>query len=111
MSEIMDGIKQISADELKELLEKESAIKFIDVREWHEYVAGHIPGVPLIPMQQIPAHMEKLPKEDTYVFICRSGNRSHLVSKFLQQNGYERVINFNGGMLSWRGPVKQGMEP
>lgn len=111
MAQIIDGVNQITADELKALLEEKGKnIKFIDVREPEEYISGHIPGVPLIPMNQIPTRLGELEPADEYVFICRSGNRSHMVSKFLQQNGIANVTNFNGGMLSWNGPVKTGME-
>lgn len=113
MSKVIDGVNQIDAEELQELLKDESkrgGIKFIDVREPHEYEAGHIPGVPLIPMNSIPAKLSELDKDEEYVFICRSGNRSHHVSKFLQQHGYNKVTNFNGGMLSWKGDTKQGSE-
>ncbi|MGZ4111019.1 MAG: rhodanese-like domain-containing protein [Tumebacillaceae bacterium] len=111
MAQIIDGVNQISADELKEKLEESGKnVKFIDVREPGEYDAGHIPGVPLIPMNQIPARFGEVGEADEYVFICRSGNRSHMVAKFLKDNGIENVTNFNGGMLSWSGPIKQGME-
>ncbi|MCX7569005.1 rhodanese-like domain-containing protein [Tumebacillus sp. DT12] len=107
----IDGIQQIDQEELQQLLkEKEGKIKFIDVREPEEYNAGHIPNVPLIPMNSIPQRLDELDKDEEYVFICRSGNRSHMVSRFLKQQGFEKVTNFNGGMLSWRGDVKQGME-
>jgi rhodanese-related sulfurtransferase len=111
MAEMMDGVNQITADELKAKLgENNKNIKFIDVREPGEYDAGHIPGVPLIPMNQIPARFSEVGEADEYVLICRSGNRSHMVAKFLKDNGIEQVTNFNGGMLSWKGEIKQGME-
>jgi rhodanese-related sulfurtransferase len=112
MKKVIEGIRQVNAKELKEILEKleTNKIKLIDVREPHEYAAGHIPGVPLIPMTTIPEKMTELNKEDEFIFICRSGNRSQLVARYLKANGFENVINFYGGMLSWDGPVKQGME-
>lgn len=112
MAKEIDGIRQLDAAELQDILEqaKEGKIKLIDVREPHEYNAGHIPGVPLIPMNDIPGKMSELNKEDEYVFICRSGNRSHQVSRYLKMNGFDKVTNFYGGMLSWSGPTKPGMD-
>ncbi|ASS75119.1 sulfurtransferase [Tumebacillus algifaecis] len=112
MAKEIDGIRQMDAAELQELIAKleQGKVKLIDVREPHEYTAGHIPGVPLIPMNYIPGKMTELNKEDEYVFICRSGNRSQQVARYLKMNGYDKVINFYGGMLSWAGPTKQGME-
>lgn len=111
MSKVIDGVNQIDAEELQTLLKDEGKkIQFIDVREPHEYEAGHIPGVPLIPMNTIPAKLSELNKDETYVFICRSGSRSHQVSKYLQMQGFSDVSNFYGGMLSWKGDVKPGSE-
>ena len=110
MSKQIEGIPQILAEDLKQLIAEKKNVKLIDVREPHEYDAGHIPGVPLIPMQTIPARMGELEKDEEYVFICRSGARSHEVSKFLKANGFEKVTNFHGGMLSWNGDVKRGMD-
>jgi len=113
MPQEIEGIRQIDANELKELIEGREArpnLKLIDVREPHEYNAGHIPGVPLIPMQTIPARIAELNKDDEFVFICRSGARSQEVSKFLKAKGFEKVTNFRGGMLSWGGDIKPGMD-
>ncbi|MFD2168773.1 rhodanese-like domain-containing protein [Tumebacillus lipolyticus] len=112
MAKEIDGIRQVDAAELQALIAQFEAgkIKLIDVREPHEYTAGHIPGVPLVPMNTIPSMLAELGKEESYVLVCRSGNRSQQVARYMKMNGYEDVINFYGGMLSWSGPTKQGMD-
>lgn len=37
-------------------------------------------------------------KEDTFAILCRSGNRSNRVSRFLYSKGYIKVINLAGGI-------------
>ncbi|PRO64854.1 rhodanese-like domain-containing protein [Alkalicoccus urumqiensis] len=109
MSEYMDGILQYSAEEVQEKL-KEPGTVIIDVREPEEYEASHIPGVPLLPMQQIPDFAEAFSPETEYIFICRSGRRSHHVSMFLKDQGIGKAANFDGGMLDWDGPSVDGPE-
>lgn len=36
------------------------------------------------------------------IMVCRSGNRSGQVTKFLNNNGYNG-LNMNGGMIQWNG--------
>ncbi|MDG5789194.1 rhodanese-like domain-containing protein [Evansella sp. AB-P1] len=111
MSFEQDGIKQIDTEELKELVKSpEKGKVIIDVRELDEYEAGHIPGVPLLPMNTIPSLLDGFDKNNEYVFICRSGNRSQNVSLYMKENGFDKVTNFNGGMLSWDGDTKNGPE-
>lgn len=111
MSYDMQGIKQISNNELKELLQTISnEAMVIDVREPEEFNAGHIPGVHLLPMQEIPALIEGFEHDKEYIFICRSGNRSQNVAMYLKQNGLSNITNVEGGMMFWDGDVNQGIE-
>ncbi|HEU4965289.1 MAG TPA: rhodanese-like domain-containing protein [Bacilli bacterium] len=110
MAKEIDGINQIDAAELKQLIDEKKNVTLIDVREPQEYEAGHIPGIPLIPMHQIPANLDKLDKDTEYVFVCRSGNRSQQVAHFLKAKGFDKVSNFYGGMLSWSYEIKPGMD-
>lgn len=111
MSNENKGVTQIDKDELKNILSDSDNNKVvIDVREPEEYNEAHIPGVPLVPMQTIPDLLDGFDKDKEYVFVCRSGNRSQNVSLFMKQQGYEKVENYDGGMLVWDGETKAGME-
>lgn len=74
----------------------------LDVREPHEYDQGHIPGITLIPMKQLPGRLDDIPLDKSVIVTCRSGNRSDQVTRFLRQNGYDRVHNMKGGILAWQ---------
>ena len=81
----------------------------IDVREVHEWEAGHAPKARLLPMSEIHERLDELP-EGPLLIICHSGARSARVSDFLAQSGYP-VTNVLGGMSAWiaaGGPVTAG---
>jgi len=73
----------------------------LDVREQWEYDEGHIPGVTLLPMAEVPARMSEIPTDKEVVVTCRSGNRSGQVTDFLRQNGFDNVHNMSGGIVAW----------
>lgn len=73
----------------------------IDVREQHEYDAGHIPGITLIPMGTIPDRLAEIPTDKEVIVTCRSGNRSGQVTQFLRDQGFTNVHNMDGGILAW----------
>ncbi|MCL6631286.1 MAG: rhodanese-like domain-containing protein [Alicyclobacillus herbarius] len=105
-----NGVAQYSSDELKQIL-KEGTVQVIDVRTPEEYASGHIPGIPLRPMEAVAKWIEDLNPNESYVFVCRSGNRSQRVAEFLKANGFKRIGNFDGGMLAWDGDIKTGSNP
>lgn len=106
-----EGITHLTAEELKaKIADPQNRAIVIDVREPEEYVEGHIPGVPLVPMGEIPNHAEKWDKNEEYVFVCRSGNRSLNVALYLKNLGFDNVRNFAGGMLGWDGDISTGPE-
>ncbi len=76
-------------------------VYLLDVREQWEYDEGHIPGVTLLPMGEIPARLDEIPTDKEVIVTCRSGNRSGQVTEFLRQNGFDNVHNMAGGILAW----------
>jgi phage shock protein E len=74
----------------------------IDVREPFEYEAGHIPGVTLIPMGEVPQRLSEIPTDKTVIVTCRTGNRSAEVTDYLRQQGFDNVHNMSGGIVDWQ---------
>lgn len=108
---LYQGISHIDSDELYSILQDDhNTSLIIDIREPHEYEQAHIPGIPLIPMGNIPLYVDVLDKNKEYIFICRSGQRSFEVAHYLSQHGFSQVHNFDGGMLSWMHETRSGLE-
>lgn len=95
-----EGVYDIAPTELHM---KMSQVKLVDVRQPEEYEGdlGHIPGSELIVLDTLPDHLGDLPKDQTIVFICRSGNRSGKAAAYATMNGFNNVYNMQGGMLMW----------
>jgi rhodanese-related sulfurtransferase len=72
----------------------------LDVREPHEWQAGHAPKARHIPLSQVGRRAGELPKGRAVVTVCRSGARSARAALLLAQQGRE-VSNLAGGMHAW----------
>ena len=102
------GYGNITATELQSLLAGNNPPLLLDVREPHEYTAGHIPGSVLIPMGEVLSRLSEIPRDQTVVVVCRSGNRSGQVAGKLADQGYTNVLNLQGGVLDWPKPLQMG---
>ena len=94
--------EQISAQEAKAIMDKESDYVIIDARTDAEFAEGHIANAILIPEYEIAARAEaELPDKDALILVyCRSGRRSKIASEELVKLGYTNVKEF-GGIIDW----------
>lgn len=74
--------------------------QLVDVREPHEWAAGHIDGAVHIPMYELNARQDELATDRKIVCVCRSGARSAMVTQALVNAGYD-AENLDGGMQAW----------
>jgi rhodanese-related sulfurtransferase len=72
----------------------------LDVREPHEWQAGHTPRARHIPLSQLARRAGELPHGRAVVTVCRSGARSARAAALLARDGRE-VSNLTGGMHAW----------
>ena len=103
----MSLINEIEVTELAQLKEKNNTVRVLDIRQPAELNSGVIPGAEALPMHTIPLRLSELNREETLVMVCRSGARSAQACMFLQQQGYENVLNLRGGMMAW---ARSGLE-
>ena len=71
----------------------------LDVREPIELAVENIEGAVNIPLGQLRARLNELPRDKTIQVVCRSGQRAYYAARLLLQHGFD-VRNVSGGMLS-----------
>jgi rhodanese-related sulfurtransferase len=82
----------------------------IDVREPGEYRYGHVPGALLIPVSEVAARVDEVPRRDPLYVICANGNRSLTIVDLLVRQGYD-ARSVRGGISAWEAagyPVVRG---
>ncbi len=94
-------MKEISASELKRLMDAGEDLQLIDVREPEEAELCSIGGT-LMPMGEIVGRLDEVRKEGLVVVHCRSGARSAAVINALSSRyGRNNLVNLKGGILAW----------
>ena len=95
--------------ELQSHLNKASPLHLLDVRETWEFDIAHIPDSILIPVSDIPHRLSELNPAEAIVVICHHGIRSAKVALFLEQMGFKKVFNLQGGLDAWSRTVDLSM--
>lgn len=97
-------MQNITAEEVKERMDKGEKLNLVDVREPHEHAEFNIGGV-LVPLGKIQNmevdELENL-KDQELIVYCRSGNRSGQAAMILDTMGFANTKNLSGGMLKWQ---------
>jgi rhodanese-related sulfurtransferase len=109
--EITMSIQQLTADEAHALMTQDQHIVYLDVRTVPEFEAGHPPAALNIPVVVPNPALRKMvpnpdflstveatiPKDASIIVGCMSGGRSQFAAEVLEDAGYQRVANLQGG--------------
>lgn len=92
----MAGVPEVAAHEAVTLAEEGALL--LDVREDHEWAAGHAPQSVHRPLSRLTS--ADIPTDRTVVAVCRSGNRSGQLTAMLAPRGVD-IVNLAGGLQAW----------
>jgi hydroxyacylglutathione hydrolase len=93
-------VDQITARELAGR-RRRGEVAVIDVRGEAEWEAGHLPGVPNIPVGMLADRLDELPRGKPIVLQCQSGARSSIAASVLKARGIPQVMSLTGGFAEW----------
>ena len=97
-------IRQISAPELKAMMNDGAAFELVDVRTPAEREIAALPNSRLLDRDY---HDELLSRSrDTpIVFQCHHGMRSQAAAEYFHQHGFTELYNLHGGIDAWSASV------
>lgn len=94
-------VPEITVEELKRKIDADEKFVLVDVREPYEWDISRIPGAKLIPLGELPSRMSELDSADEIVVHCKVGGRSAQAVRALQDAGFSKLFNVEGGILAW----------
>lgn len=79
--------------------------QLIDVRTPEEYASGHLKNAININVHgaDFESKIKLLSKEQPVFVYCRSGGRSATAADKIEEMGFTKVYNMDGGITSWSG--------
>jgi monothiol glutaredoxin len=94
------GVKQVSAKELKAMLDAGEVKELFDVRTPKEVAIARIAQARLLDDAAV-AYLEGLPRDTPIAFHCHHGGRSQNAAMHFLGKGFTRVYNLAGGIDAW----------
>ncbi|MDF1838294.1 MAG: rhodanese-like domain-containing protein [Planctomycetota bacterium] len=92
----------VSPEQAKVLVQ--DGIRVLDVRTPQETGSGIIPGAILIPVDDLPRRADELPRDHAPTLVyCAAGVRSAAACQYLTEQGYDSLVNLDGGFGCWNG--------
>lgn len=96
----MDSLEVIPRD-VRQRLDSGESFLLVDVREPWEHQTAHIEGARLIPLREIPAHIDDIQDAGEVVVFCHHGMRSMDATAWLQSQGVAGARSMAGGIDRW----------
>lgn len=107
-AETNGSVRQMTPAELKARLNAGENLFILDVREPHEWEISNLShlGAKLIPKGEVIARLGELSTAQEMVVQCRTGARSAAIIHELQQHGFKKLWNLDGGINRWAEEVE-----
>lgn len=98
-------MRVLTAQALQQLMQAQpDALHLLDVREDWERQLVAIAGSLHIPLGQLKARFEELPRDRECLVYCHHGMRSQQAAMFLEAQGFQ-AVNLQGGIDAWAAEV------
>jgi hydroxyacylglutathione hydrolase len=80
---------------------RDPATMVLDVRSQKEWDVGHIENARHIALGDLSERIAQRPSGRPIIAVCGSGYRASIAASLLQQHGFTRISNLDGGMAAW----------
>ncbi|HVA40632.1 MAG TPA: rhodanese-like domain-containing protein, partial [Candidatus Binataceae bacterium] len=99
-----DHLGSLSPSQLDALSNSDELLYILDVRQPHEFVAGHIPGARFCSGTQVQFAVDALVgvPNARVVTVCDGRVRATVAASILKGMGYPRVAVLDGGVTAWK---------
>lgn len=103
-------MKEVTVQELHDMIQNKVDFQLIDVREEYEFDAANLGGE-LIPLATVIDQADRISKTKPVIIHCRSGARSAAAIRELESRyGFDNLANLKGGILAWAKDIDPSLQ-
>ncbi len=102
-------MESLNVLQLNKELESGPQTVLLDVRDKWEYDLCHIDNSVNISLSEITERKDELDKQPRTVILCHHGMRSMIAGEYLISEGFEKIVNLEGGIDAWASTIDKSM--
>lgn len=101
--------EKLNLEEYEALMADTKKLQLVDVRTPEEFEAGHITDAVMIDFKSADfrEQVKALKKRKPVAVYCKSGNRSGQAFAILQEMGFKKIYDLEGGITAWTAAGKE----
>lgn len=101
-SQVKEGTQLVDPNGFEKTI-TENKGQLIDVRTPKEYQSGHLKGAKNLHIYEknFTEEVDKLDKTKPVYVYCKAGGRSAEAVEILQQKGFKKIVELDGGIDAW----------
>ena len=92
--------RTISVEQAQRLAKRVLLIDLRTPQEFSEKTFG-VKNSINIPIEDFESQLSRIPKDQSIVLACRTGNKSKKAYAILEKNGYANMFHVDGGFVAW----------
>ncbi|MCK5432869.1 MAG: hypothetical protein KAJ03_09000 [Gammaproteobacteria bacterium] len=102
-------MESLNVIQLNKELDSDPQTVLLDVRDKWEYDLCHIDNSVNISLSEITERKDELDKQPRTVILCHHGMRSMIAGEYLISEGFEKIVNLEGGIDAWASTIDKSM--
>lgn len=97
--------RALTPKQAQQVMTTTPGIVILDIRTPEEYRSGHIKGAENMDFysRDFQKDLNALDKTKPYLIYCRTGRRSNVTIKYMEQMGFENILHMAKGIMDWTG--------
>lgn len=103
--------QHINIENLNQLMDSESTVHILDIRDAQSYSMGRISGAKPLDNSNVQDFIANTSKNEHVIVCCYHGNSSQGAAQFLSEQGFTNVYSLDGGFEMWKLAKPEKVEP
>lgn len=98
----MSDFKHLSVNQLVHMLDLDTELAIVDIRDATSFEASHIPNAFNLNNENLAHYLADADMDKPLVVVCYHGISSQSAAQYLHEQGFDDIYSLDGGHQAWQ---------